>query len=386
MAAAALVGLAAGCGDAPLPGLHGTPAQPPVVATVDTAPGVGRGSGLVDESDPVERPPSRMATDEPGQGAEGQGAGAQDQAEGRDATEAGRLGVDSEPGAEPSVCHEALTRYPIVLCHGMGGFDQIGPLEYWAGVPAALEAAGARVFVTEVDWLNGSDVRGGQLAAQLDEILALPCVTAVNLVAHSQGGIDARYVVDALGYSDVVASITTIGTPHGGLWLSDVGLGLADGPQAAVLDAFAGLFDFAWPAQAEDPDVQAALWWTSTTGMAAFAQEVPEAPAVARFSWAGVTGVLTPTRRAACAGGEVPVSGWGDVVSPLLVAQYTLSGGALAATDGLVGVETARWGRFRGCVTADHLDEIGQAGGLAGSFDHLRFYEEIVGFLAAEGL
>ena len=30
------------------------------------------------------------------------------------------------------------TRYPIVLVHTFLGFDRIGPLEYWYGIPVAL--------------------------------------------------------------------------------------------------------------------------------------------------------------------------------------------------------------------------------------------------------
>src|SRR5439155_11566589 len=35
------------------------------------------------------------------------------------------------------------TRYPIVLVHGLLGFDAIGPLNYWYGIPSALRDGGA---------------------------------------------------------------------------------------------------------------------------------------------------------------------------------------------------------------------------------------------------
>ena len=38
----------------------------------------------------------------------------------------------------------------------------------------------------------------------------------MNLVAHSMGGIDARYAISKLGLHGSVASLTTIGTPHWG--------------------------------------------------------------------------------------------------------------------------------------------------------------------------
>ena len=38
----------------------------------------------------------------------------------------------------------AETRYPIVLAHGMAGFDNIGPLDYWYGIPGDLRHRGLR--------------------------------------------------------------------------------------------------------------------------------------------------------------------------------------------------------------------------------------------------
>ena len=40
------------------------------------------------------------------------------------------------------------TKYPIVLGHGMLGFDSILGIDYWYGIPAALRRDGASVYVT----------------------------------------------------------------------------------------------------------------------------------------------------------------------------------------------------------------------------------------------
>src|SRR6478609_8137358 len=43
------------------------------------------------------------------------------------------------------------TKYPIVLCHGMAGFDSLfGVLDYFYGVESSLTSGGAKVFVTHV--------------------------------------------------------------------------------------------------------------------------------------------------------------------------------------------------------------------------------------------
>src|SRR5690606_41818214 len=41
------------------------------------------------------------------------------------------------------------TRYPIVLSHGMLGWDSMLGLDYWYGIPGALRSGGATVYVTE---------------------------------------------------------------------------------------------------------------------------------------------------------------------------------------------------------------------------------------------
>jgi len=113
------------------------------------------------------------------------------------------------------------TQYPIVLAHGMSGFDSLfGVIDYWPGIVAALQSDGAQVFVTEVSQFNQTEARGAQLLAQIEEIVAITGKAKVNIIGHSHGGLDARYV--AAQRPDLVASVTTVGTPHHGAELADV--------------------------------------------------------------------------------------------------------------------------------------------------------------------
>lgn len=111
-------------------------------------------------------------------------------------------------------------RYPIVLAHGMMGFDKMaGVGGYWNKIPKTLRAHGVPVHVTRVSKLDSTEVRGEQLAKQIREIIAKSGATRVNLIGHSHGGLDARYVAGT--YKDLVASVTTVGTPHQGALLAD---------------------------------------------------------------------------------------------------------------------------------------------------------------------
>lgn len=113
------------------------------------------------------------------------------------------------------------TQYPIVLAHGMSGFDSLfGVVDYFPGIVWALEKDGAEVYVTEVSQFNDTAVRGQQLLEQVEEIVAISGSSKVNLIGHSHGGLDIRWV--AAQRPDLVASVTSVGSPHKGAELADV--------------------------------------------------------------------------------------------------------------------------------------------------------------------
>lgn len=111
------------------------------------------------------------------------------------------------------------TRYPIVLVHGLFGFDNIGPLEYFYGIPGALRKDGANVHVAQVSAANSTEVRGEQLLSQVKQILAATGASKVNLMGHSHGGPTVRYVASVR--PDLVASVTSIAGVHKGAPMAD---------------------------------------------------------------------------------------------------------------------------------------------------------------------
>lgn len=111
----------------------------------------------------------------------------------------------------------------IVLVHGatMGGSKlKIGPLnfgDYFRGIPELYKTTKTDVRIAE----QPTDSSIGERAALLKNYLETDLKgKKVNIIAHSLGGLDARYLVSILK-SDQVVSITTIGTPHLGTPLAD---------------------------------------------------------------------------------------------------------------------------------------------------------------------
>jgi len=109
-------------------------------------------------------------------------------------------------------------RSPIVLVHGLFGFDgiRIGPwciAEYFCGIGSHLAKHGNRVLTPCLSPTAGIATRARQLLTFLQTHSP---TEPVHVLAHSLGGLDVRYLISRLGGAGRILSLTTIGTPHHG--------------------------------------------------------------------------------------------------------------------------------------------------------------------------
>ncbi|MBL4797364.1 MAG: triacylglycerol lipase [Oleispira sp.] len=111
------------------------------------------------------------------------------------------------------------TKFPIVLTHGLYGFDSLLGIDYWHKVPETLRKDGAQVFLTTVSNSNSPEIRGEQLIPQIERILAISGAKKANLIGHSHGGPTIRYVASVR--PDLVASITSIAGVNKGTPVAD---------------------------------------------------------------------------------------------------------------------------------------------------------------------
>ncbi|KAG0003971.1 hypothetical protein BGZ79_010671 [Entomortierella chlamydospora] len=124
---------------------------------------------------------------------------------------------------EPIEFHPA--RLPIVLCHGFSGFDTLGTnpdfcFDYWYGVKDALTEIGCSVYTAKVPPFAGIQQRAERLQEYIERIV--PHGSEVNLVGHSMGGLDCRYLISRIKSPHFkVRSLTTLATPHRGSSLAD---------------------------------------------------------------------------------------------------------------------------------------------------------------------
>jgi triacylglycerol lipase len=260
------------------------------------------------------------------------------------------------------------TRYPIVLAHGLTGFRQLfGVVDYFFGIPSDLRSGGATVFVTQVSAFGSAEQRGEQLLQQIEFIAASTGAGKVNLIGHSEGGLDSRYVMAVR--PDLIASLTTVATPHLGADLADF---LADNLTpggfnetvlAALSNSLGTILDLL-TGTPEPQDAIGALHSLSSTGAAVFNGKFPAGLAATRCG-------ATPTTA-----NGIPLFSWAG--SSTLTNLLDVSDPALGLAslfysednDGLVGRCSSHFGRvIRDNFSMNHLDEVNQLFGLTSIFE-----------------
>ncbi|MCU0656185.1 MAG: alpha/beta fold hydrolase [Polyangiaceae bacterium] len=290
--------------------------------------------------------------------------------------------------------------YPIVLAHGFFGFEEfagVNFITYFYKVKERLDEEGeGEVFTPAVDPFNNSEVRAQMLLTQVEEVLKQTGRARVNLIGHSQGGLDARIVAHLR--PDLVASVTTFATPHRGTKIADVALGLIQDERAQ--DLLDGLVKLAgiplYDAAGQQTSLSQSMIQLSTAEMEKFNAVYVDQPGIVYQSLTGRS--KNHLGGSYCQSPVEPefvkkTKSRIDGLEPLLtVPGLILDGLDLTPEphDGLVMVESARWGQFLGCVPADHFDEIGHLfgdkAGLVNDWDHLDFYVELVKLLRQKGL
>lgn len=252
---------------------------------------------------------------------------------------------------------------PIVLHHGIFGFDQLslGPLSlcYFNGIDRALAKRGHAVKCAAVHPTAPVSKRAHELKATVQGFLAelgRP-KDKVLLIAHSMGGLDARYMVSQLGMARHVAALVTIASPHRGspsadVWMHDMGMRAVGVPLLGML----GL------------DMRGAVDLT-TGSCRRFNQRIIDRPTVRYYS---VT--------AACPASQIP---------PPLLPGYFAIYAREGDNDGMVSVQSAIWGKHLGTWPVHHLHAINHrfpTDCLSPVGDIVPFYLELMEQLEADGL
>lgn len=284
------------------------------------------------------------------------------------------------------------------------GFDELRlagqflpSVHYWRGIKDAFNAHGIECITTAVPTTGSIDERAKALYSQILAKLppepssssssnggggggpedttststSSPKGRKVNIVAHSMGGLDARYLISRLCPDPEtefqVASLTTVATPHRGSSAADM-LFRDIGPD--LLPRLYRLLDRL--------KISSGAFSQLTTPFVneRFNPVTPNSAATRYFSY-------------------------GATATPHLLSVFRLSHDLLAEVegpnDGLVSVRSSKWGEYKGTlVGVTHLDLINwtnrikhfaaRLGLVDQKFNAVAFYLGVADMLAKEGL
>lgn len=280
------------------------------------------------------------------------------------------------------------TKYPIVLVHGLFGFDSIIGIDYFYGISHALTRSGAVVYVAQVSAANSTEERGEQLLTQVEQVLAATGADKVNLIGHSHGGPTIRYVASVA--PQYVASVTSIGGVNKGSLIADIIReevpegSISEELVVAITAAFTDLLNFLSGGGDLPQDPIAALEALTTKKSLEFNQSYPEgvptsacgegeyvaANGVYYYSWSGTanfTNLLDP-----------------------IDAALILTGSAFSEpNDGLVSACSSRLGKvIQDDYNMNHVDQINHTLGIHHLFetDPKTLYRQHANRLQLQGL
>jgi len=258
-------------------------------------------------------------------------------------------------------------KYPIVLVHGVSGFDKVlGLVEYFQGIPSALRDGNAVVYTPNLTAWDTAYERGEQLRAYIQQVV-LPETGAskVHLLGHSLGSPTSRYVAGV--EPEMVSSVTSINGINYGSGFADWGVeNIVGGPLEGIAGDLLNLTGNVLDALAGNPeyanDALETVKFMSTEGALEFSVAFPDGEpttycgtganlvnGIHYYSW-GSTGTLTNIA---------------DVSDPLLALTHELGYFNGEASDGLVAKCSQHWGEnIRDDYWMNHLDATNMLFGL----------------------
>ena len=108
-----------------------------------------------------------------------------------------------------------MTKYPIILVHGIA-LREMKIIRAFGKIEYTLKEAGYDVYTAGTDGFGTIESNAEQLKEIILGVLESTGAEKVNIIAHSKGGLDSKYMITKLDMADQVASLTTLCTPHRG--------------------------------------------------------------------------------------------------------------------------------------------------------------------------
>lgn len=262
------------------------------------------------------------------------------------------------------------TKYPLLMVHGIFWRDwQI--FNYWGRISKELLRNGAVIYYGNQQSAAPMEICASELKEQILHIIEKENCNKVNIIAHSKGGLDARYAISRLDAAPYVASLTTIGSPHLGCRLVDIAIKKL--PQSLIRRVAKGYNAMYKKLGDAEPDFISGVNDLTTEQCSLFNEDAVDKTGILYSSYAS------------------KMSSFFGAGFPLNVG-YAILRHTDGENDGFVSVESAKWGNYLGCCETKHIrgvshgDMIDLTRKNIKGFDVSEFYINIAKYLRSEGL
>ena len=273
----------------------------------------------------------------------------------------------NEGRKEKKVCQ---TKYPILMIHGIF-FRDWKLFNYWGRIPKELTDNGAAIFYGNHNSSLPAEKTAETLKQRILDIVKETGCEKVNIIAHSKGGMEARYVISCLDMDPYVASLTTINTPHKGTPLA--GGAIEKIPKKVFSTVGKGYKGLYTKLGDENCDFLAGVNELTPEKCAELNEKIPDCEGV-YYQSAG-------SKMKSSSGAMFPLNAGYAMIKP--------SGGE---NDGLVPTDSMVWGHFSGVLQSSgkkgisHGDMIDLTRKNIPGFDVCEFYVGLVSGLKEKGL
>lgn len=234
-----------------------------------------------------------------------------------------------------SICK---TQYPIVMVHGVGLRDN-RYIRYWGNIPKALKDKGAIIYFGGQDAWGTIEENAYMVKSRIQKIITETGIDKVNLIAHSKGGLEMRYMISELDMGKHIASLTTISTPHHGLKMLDL---VFKGPNN-IYKFVSGITNLIFKLMGDKkPDFYQACFQMTSNNCRVFNSKYMDDTDVFYQSYAS----------------HMKHS----LSDPKFFLTHFIIKRIEGESDGMVSIDSAKWGEYKGLINSDtgsHSDVIG---------------------------
>lgn len=231
-------------------------------------------------------------------------------------------------------------KHPVLLCHGYGAIASLVKPSPLYDVAMLLQSHNVATFAPAIVPYAKIEIRARGWVKLINELTENIPGNKVNIIAHSMGGLDMRYALSQLDVCEKVASLTTISTPHRGTSLAELTLKTPEPIRDKMADFLDWVGGRVYPDAKCDSEASAAQL-TRSYITEAFNPEINDVDGIPYYSYSSAVG-----------------KGTDDPISVIARYQNNHIYGIEGLNDGMVSVESAKWGEHIKTSNLSHLEQM----------------------------